>query len=441
MVKTLDNLMEICYTTIEVGNKHSEDTEKMANKFDKSYRLVCVDFGINANKFWFCDVEDSLVHRNWGRVGSRGQKRTDDFGTPAKAMKFADKKAAKQISEKNYRHASVLVDDEIQVQGMDLKQIALQQINTNGYSAINSLISFLADANVHTITAGSGVTVSNGTLKTALGIITKEAIADARILLDRISGYVRRKLTYHAKFKELVQEYLILVPNKGQGRTINPVDIFCFMSDVKRQRDVLDAMETFLDNAAAMASGNAVFDMSITPATASEITDLDKKYRATAKSMHQSFGKKIKNAWRIEIADDKFDASVGNVKELWHGTKASNLLAIFTKGLRIIKKGSTHITGRMFGDGLYFSDQSTKALNYATNYWSGGGNVKRTFMLLCEVAMGNTFTPGYNGSNLSYPMTGYDSTTAVGGKSGVQNNEMIVYKENQARIKYLVEFS
>lgn len=408
-------------------------------KFDKSYRLVCVDFEINANKFWFCDVEGSVVHRHWGRVGSRGQKRSDTFATAAKAMAFADRKAAHQIKEKNYKHASVLLDDGVQVAGMDLKQIALQQINTNGH-ALGALISFLADANVHTITAGSGITVSNGTLKSALGIITKDAIADARVLLDRISGYVRRRLYANDKFKKLVQEYLILVPNKGRGRVIDPMDVFYNMRDVEKQRDVLDAMESFLDNAAALAAGKPVFSMTIEPVTSTEMSHLEAKYRGTANRIHSSYGKRIVNAWRIKIDDDKFDDSVGNVQELWHGTKASNLLAIFTKGLRIIKSGATHVTGRMFGDGLYFSDQSTKALNYATNYWSGGGNTSRAFMLLCEVAMGNTFTPPHNFSSYNYPVSGYDSTTAVGGKSGVMNNEMIVYAENHARIKYLVEF-
>jgi poly [ADP-ribose] polymerase len=92
----------------------------------------------------------------------------------------------------------------------------------------------------------------------------------------------------------------------------------------------------------------------------------------------------------------------------------------------------------MFGDGLYFSDQSTKALNYATNFWRGGGSTRRIFMFLADVAMGKAYTP--SGWGRDFPRKGYDSTFAKGGKSSVSNNEMIVYKTNQANLKYLIEF-
>ena len=134
----------------------------------------------------------------------------------------------------------------------------------------------------------------------------------------------------------------------------------------------------------------------------------------------------------------EFKDDIGNVMQLWHGTKASNLLSIFRQGLVIPPSSSSHCTGRMYGDGLYFSCVSTKALNYATNFWGGGGSTNRTFMFLAEVAMGNPYIAG--GGWGSYPKSGYDSTWAKGGQSGVINDEMIVYKLNQANLVYLVEF-
>jgi poly [ADP-ribose] polymerase len=92
----------------------------------------------------------------------------------------------------------------------------------------------------------------------------------------------------------------------------------------------------------------------------------------------------------------------------------------------------------MFGDGLYFSDQSTKALNYATNFWRGGGSTRRIFMFLADVAMGKPYTP--SGWGRDFPRRGYDSTFAKGGVSSVSNNEMIVYETNKANLKYLIEF-
>jgi len=62
-------------------------------------------------------------------------------------------------------------------------------------------------------------------------------------------------------------------------------------------------------------------------------------------------------------------------------------------------------------------------------------------MFLADVAMGKEFVPGNNGAwRNSYPVRGYDSVHAVGGRSGVQNDECIVYGTNQANLTYLCEF-
>lgn len=131
-------------------------------------------------------------------------------------------------------------------------------------------------------------------------------------------------------------------------------------------------------------------------------------------------------------------SKVGNVKELWHGTKASNLLSILKKGFFIPPTNVPYVTGRMFGNGVYFSDQSTKSLNYAYGYWDGNRQ-DNCFMFLCNVAMGKEYTP--SGPSTQLPAPGYDSTFAKAGKSGVGNNEMIVYRTSQIDPRYLIEFS
>jgi poly [ADP-ribose] polymerase len=135
-------------------------------------------------------------------------------------------------------------------------------------------------------------------------------------------------------------------------------------------------------------------------------------------------------------------SKVGNIKRLWHGTKASNMLSILKGGMIIPKGygGTIQVTGRMFGDGLYFSDQSTKAIRYATGAWGGGGSSDRKFMFLVDVAMGNEYFPSGWSGNLTLPR-GYHSCFAKAGRSGVMNNEMIVYNTAQANPVYIVEFT
>lgn len=58
-------------------------------------------------------------------------------------------------------------------------------------------------------------------------------------------------------------------------------------------------------------------------------------------------------------------------------------------------------------------------------------------MLNASVAMGKSYTPDRPIQNRP---SGYDSIYAVGGKSGVMNNEMIVPDLNQFRLDFLCEF-
>jgi poly [ADP-ribose] polymerase 2/3/4 len=173
-----------------------------------------------------------------------------------------------------------------------------------------------------------------------------------------------------------------------------------------------------------------------------EVKSLFEKSR---NSSHQTSGLKLVRLYEIEIENmktdfEKISAKIGNVSaNLWHGTKASNLLSILKSGLQIPKSSDSHCTGRMFGDGIYTSNQSTKALNYATNYWNGSGpNNQRTFMFLTEVALGKTNKP--KNRHGSFPKPGTNSTWVEAGNCRVMNHECIVYETAQINLKYLCEF-
>jgi poly [ADP-ribose] polymerase len=91
----------------------------------------------------------------------------------------------------------------------------------------------------------------------------------------------------------------------------------------------------------------------------------------------------------------------------------------------------------MFGPGVYFSDQSTKSIRYATGAWGGSGAKDRKFMFLADVAMGKMYIP--SGATHAKCPSGYDSTFAKGGQSSVANNEMIVYHLGQVKPVIIME--
>jgi len=239
-------------------------------------------------------------------------------------------------------------------------------------------------------------------------------------------------------------------------RTITPELIFPNSQSLQNENNLLDGLEvSFNDIQAAATKGTKtkktktpkLFDVKLDVVRdRSTVARIKKYFNDTKLNMHVSSSYKVKKVYDMTIgsmhsAYKKQGEPIGNVMELWHGTKCSNLLSILKVGLIIPSSGSRHVTGRMFGDGLYFSDQSTKALNYAGGYAPGQGrygSTRRIFMFLADVAMGKHYVPDSWGYN--FPKRGYDSTFAKAKKSGVRNIEMIVYNTYQANLKYLIEF-
>lgn len=102
-----------------------------------------------------------------------------------------------------------------------------------------------------------------------------------------------------------------------------------------------------------------------------------------------------------------------NRRLLWHGSKASNLMSIFMKGL-LIDAPFAPVTGRSWGNGLYTADVFEKSFNYTFDgrhsRWSGS-----KYMLLCDVGLGSVRRLfSYESDAHLLPGKGYQSTEAVG---------------------------
>jgi poly [ADP-ribose] polymerase len=116
------------------------------------------------------------------------------------------------------------------------------------------------------------------------------------------------------------------------------------------------------------------------------------------------------------------------------------MLSILGKGLLLPKLSPGQKVGAMFGDGLYFANQSSKSLNYCDGMlWTsdGSGKPETIYMFLASVALGNYFTP--EGPVSTNPPEGYHSYWAKAGQSGVMNDEIIVFDASQIRLDYLLE--
>lgn len=136
-----------------------------------------------------------------------------------------------------------------------------------------------------------------------------------------------------------------------------------------------------------------------------------------------------------------------NTGLLFHGTRSVNVPGILREGLRLPKQlVGVVITGAMFGGGLYWADDWRKSAGYTSmhgSYWSAGnGAVKGrdAFMFAGDVVLGNPYVAPGCGGYTDAPK-GHHCVFGKAGKSGVVNNEWIIYNTRQYQLRYLVEFA
>lgn len=425
-------------------------------------KLVLTSAENNNNKFWeYTIFSDDTIEYKWGRIGNSHQ----ESGRQPLARNKHENKVREKL-DKGYREIALAVSASGPAGAATkierVKETAVRDI-AGGDKALEALISRLAEANKHELQVASGgqldIDLTTGIISTPLGVVTLDNIKEARKLLKGFSKVVKAKSFDTTEFKHSLSEYLMLVPQKVAHRNWH-LSFLTTRDDLKKQVGLLDQLETSVELATqrledakkAAANGTTApaksFEVKIEVIEdgSPEFSRIVKFYRDSKNDMHVSKHLVPKRAYRVHIPSmrERFEADgakLTNNWELWHGTRTFNVLSIMKQGLIIPKSGGTYqVTGRLYGDGLYFSDQSTKSLNYAYGYWDGGGKDNNCFMFLAQVGMGNMYTPGGRSGGYGYPQAGYDSTFAKAGQSGVMNNEMIVYRLGQADLRFLVEF-
>ena len=422
----------------------------------RKYQMNYFDPSANSNKVWIGEAHNNgdFITR-YGRVrdGANLAESRKNLGSSLIAETALEAKRGEKL-KKGYRDTMIFSDSTI-VQKVssktDLSRIAREQIG--GDTTTQKLIEYLAEVNIHNITSATSIryNAANATFSTPLGILTPDAVNQARKLLTTIQDYNKAHLLNSNNRREFIRDYFQLVPRDFGAKIPTSDELLNTQKKVDEQTAILDALLSAIKTDGTSET-EKLFECKLTklPHWTEEgkrkFREIRALYEKTKNVHHKTVdGLKLARIYEVEIAGmktkfDKVSAKIGNVRQdLWHGTKASNLLSILKNGLIIPKSNAGHCTGRMFGDGIYASLQSSKALNYATGFWNGSGaKNQRTFMFLTEIALGKTSEP--KNRTGSFPRKGTDSTWIEAGTCGVMNNEAIVYDTAQINLKYLCEF-
>lgn len=415
--------------------------------------LSKTDARTNENKFYEISMDDQgVVTGRWGRVGLPGKSQVKGHGDTAFERMFHEKHDLG-----GYRQVDIATQPTSNGgQVASLQDIAKRDLGAQD-PGLAALVERLAAINRHQLLAVSGgqIQIVGGQVRTPLGLVTQNSIQQARQLLERLERQVARAQTGRS-YQEALENYLMQVPQKVPAQRGWDATFFSRFTTFAQQNDLLDQLENSLvlaqqSPSPALSTGAPprLFQYRIEARDDRRLfKQVETLYKKTRQARHVSSKLRLKRIYQVSHPekDTRFgqvERTLGNTQALWHGTRAHNILSIFKSGLMVpTQGGSIQVTGRLFGDGLYFSDQSSKSLNYSYGYWDHGAADNNCFMFLCDVAMGRAYCPTRAGNG---QVKGYDSCLARGGEvtwngRTLMNNEMIVYNVDQARLRLLCEF-
>ena len=418
----------------------------------KKITLVFADAGtadgVQHNKVWYGELYDTGdVITRWGRVGYDLQSK--DF--PGAGEGFLLKKQSEKL-KKGYTEAKVIdaacpASSAKPIAVSNLHEIAKSQLLKSSSPILDKLIDRLVKSNVHKITSSTNITFNDisGLFSTPIGVVTPDAVNEARQVLVGILPLVKNQ-NYGEKLNGLTGQYLRLIP-QNIGMKFNVRNIFPDETSVQKQEDILQSLEASyqaltstpkkVDNKSSTKE-EEIFkvDLDVLKDN-SEIDRISKWFYNSNHSTHGYGRVKIINFLKVKIVDNwnNFNERLGNLKEVWHGTGEGNLLSILKSGVRVSPPSTTYLTGKMFGPGHYGALDSSKSMQYTFGRF-GGNSGPSGWLFVMDFALGNTFLIRSYGGNVQ---RGYDSIWAKKENTGLRFDELIVPKDSQVRIKYLLE--
>ena len=191
----------------------------------ESIFLLATDSDQNNNKYWRAILSEDNgsynVYTEWGRVGAdKPQKKPYSFNSLFEAQSFLQGKIKDKKQDKDgkrYKEREIL-ESKISVSSATTQNIPLEQIAYNQISfdqsnkTIKDLIDKLVKANIHQLTTFDyDIKINNsGMISTAVGIVSRKEIAEAKTILDTMMEIWSRNKETLWKTREVIKLYLNL---------------------------------------------------------------------------------------------------------------------------------------------------------------------------------------------------------------------------------------
>ncbi len=397
----------------------------------KDAYLTCINPESNNYKFYWLRPDYDGIHATYGRIGS---KRGEAFGekdlqTPYPSYLYWIRYYEKL--SKGYEDQTDIYLNSPKIEAKEVRATKKQDkapVNPISTALYEKLMAYAKHVVQRTLVSSENV--------------TKEQVRMAKKYLAEAG----RRKTVKA-FNKWLMKVLVLSPRKERYiNTLLATSPRDFADIIEREDNLIAAME-------AVATGNV--SSTLTKSQSFESHDIE-VYEATDKQKEKVLNKlsdtlkgRVRNVYRVIPKEQKkrFDnylkkEGIETVKELWHGSRNENWMSIILNSLQL--NPNAVITGKMFGQGIYFAPSSMKSFNYTScrgTSWANGKD-DTGFMGIYAVAYGNphdvSMACRYSKTDLK--RIGKDCIHAHAGTQ-LKNDEIVFYDEDAVCLNYIVEFS
>lgn len=308
-----------------------------------------------------------------------------------------------------------------------------------------------------------------------------------RSFFEEIEGYSSRVLerNYTVSFDEVTQEMvdnarknLSHVHENMDIEAVNEIllDVFCILprkmkhvqdylvhdkSDLqkvlKREYDLLDIMAARATGGKSGAMNQSMTILEHLGLTIDPIRSGSKTETQIKKFMGTESSDKFVRAFRVrnKYTDDRFykfmkenDYSEEDVHYLYHGSRNENWYGLMKAGPLLAPKNVV-TNGKAFGNGIYFANRAKKSMGYSSlrgSYWTHG-TAPKGFLAVYKVLFKD---PKFVQTSGQYSLRDIRPHDAVFAKKGITinsigtelvNDEIIIFREDQATLQYILEIS
>lgn len=284
--------------------------------------------------------------------------------------------------------------------------------------------------------------------------VTQDMVDAAQKIIDTLAN----SCSAIEEFNDNLLKLFTVIPRKmGNVRDYLANKVEDFAQIISKEQDLLDVMRGQIY---VKPENEPVETVEKKPQTILEELGLEMEETtaddvALIKTLMNESAGKFRKAWRVKNlkTQERFDKfvvenSIKDTRLLFHGSRSENFWSIIKTGL-VLRPTNAVITGKMLGWGIYFAPKCQKSIGYTSlsgSYWThGGSNV--AYMALFEVAYGTPYDV-YSFDSKYYSLDynklqqfcpGATCVHAHADRGMLRNDEIVVYKEDQLTIKYLIE--